>query len=397
VTERKRIQKELQASEMLFKTISNASPITLWLSDENGAIVYVNETWVEWTGLSLEASLGQGWIEAIIEEDREKAGSQFLANLGARRYYLIEFRIRRKDGQVRWCLAEGRPYYNVEGNFAGYAGSCSDITERKSIEDELEKRVQLRTEELQVSNKKLETSNQELEQYAYVASHDLQEPLRKIRTYSGLLMNETKNSLNAAAVERLEKITSSAERMSNLITDLLSFSRLLKPDQLFAPTDLNEVLQNILTDFELTIQQKNALVKIEQLPVIEAMPLQMNQLFYNLINNALKFSKENETPLIIIKSRLLTYDEMMENKILNPQLSYHKISIGDNGIGFNQQFADQIFEVFKRLHTKQAYPGSGIGLALCKKIALNHQGYIFAEAKEGLGAIFHVLLPAAEF
>ncbi len=185
--------------------------------------------------------------------------------------------------------------------------------------------------------------------------------------------------------------------MSNLITDLLSFSRLLKPDQLFAPTDLNEVLQNILTDFELTIQQKNALVKIEQLPVIEAMPLQMNQLFYNLINNALKFSKENETPLIIIKSRLLTSKEIMEDKILNPQLSYHKISISDNGIGFNQQFADQIFEVFKRLHTKQAYPGSGIGLALCKKIALNHQGYIFAEANEGLGATFQVLLPAAEF
>ncbi len=285
----------------------------------------------------------------------------------------------------------------MAGNFAGYAGSCSDITERKSTEDELETRVQLRTEELQISNKKLETSNQELEQYAYVASHDLQEPLRKIRTYSGLLMNETKNSLNAAAVERLEKITSSAERMSNLITDLLSFSRLLKPDQLFAPTDLNEVLQNILTDFELTIQQKNALVKIEQLPVIEAMPLQMNQLFYNLINNALKFSKENETPLIIIKSRLLTSNEIMEDKVLNPQLSYHKISISDNGIGFNQQFADQIFEVFKRLHTKQAYPGSGIGLALCKKIALNHQGYIFAEANEGLGATFQVLLPAAQF
>ena len=396
ITERKKTEKNLQESELLFKTISNASPITLWLSDEQANIIYTNETWTEWTGLSLDESKGTGWVNAILEEDREKAGTKFLGDFAARRYYQVEFRIKRKNGSIRWCLAEGTPYYDVAGNFAGYAGSCIDITERKSIEDELEKRVESRTEELQQSNLKLEASNQELEQYAYVASHDLQEPLRKIRTYSGLLLTETNNLLSPAALERIEKITSSAERMSTLINDLLSFSRLLKPDQLFMSTNLNEVVNNILTDFELVIQQKEAKINIETLPVIEAMPVQMNQLFYNLVNNALKFSKENVAPEINITTAWLTAEDVERNKALNPQLKYCSISVSDNGIGFNQQYAEQIFEVFKRLHGRQAYAGSGIGLALCRKIAANHNGTIYAEAQEGKGAVFYVLLPAKQ-
>ncbi|HWB24670.1 MAG TPA: PAS domain S-box protein [Chitinophagaceae bacterium] len=252
-----------------------------------------------------------------------------------------------------------------------------------------------KTIELEKANSALEKSNGELEQYAYVASHDLQEPLRKIRTYSGILNETLVGKGDNESVVILQKVINSATRMSNLIYDLLNFSRLLNPEKQFEETDLNQIFKNILSDFELVTEQRKAVIQIDKLPVIQAVPLQMNQLFYNLISNALKFCREGNQPAITVNAKIAG-KEICKNLNLNGNLSYFDITVSDNGIGFSQQYAEQIFEVFKRLHTKKAYQGSGIGLALCRRIAVNHQGDIFAEGKENKGSIFHVLLPVQQ-
>jgi signal transduction histidine kinase len=270
-------------------------------------------------------------------------------------------------------------------------GSELDITQRKHVEETLEDRVSLRTSELLNANRELERSNRELEQYAYVASHDLQEPLRKILVYTDLLAHS--KEYNQSEQVKLAKIMSSAQRMSLLIKDLLNFSRLLKSENLFSVVDLNQILRNVADDFELRIQETNASVTIETLPVIEASPQQMNQLFYNLINNALKFRREGVLPKIDVKASVLTKREVKDRPDLNSRLHYVDIRVADNGIGINPKYLKQIFEIFKRLHSQSTFEGTGIGLALCRKIALNHHGDIYAESREGEGTVFHVLLP----
>jgi PAS domain S-box-containing protein len=306
-----------------------------------------------------------------------------------------ELRMVRADHSIHWIRVRGKVVF--ENNKPAHLyGTVLDTTQGKQVEAELERRVKQRTWELQQANKDLQYSNRELEQYAYVASHDLQEPLRKIITYGSLLRERSASSMDASARSRLDKIMASAARMSNLINDLLNFSRLLKEEHQFTLTDLNGVLNNVLNDFELTIEEKKAVIHRDNLPTIEASPQQMNQLFYNLLSNALKFSKNDELPVISFRSRLVAKEELPQLTDLEAGYLYYDITVTDNGIGFGKEHSDQIFEVFKRLHTREIYPGSGIGLALCRKIAMNHQGDIFAESEEGKGSTFHILLPAKQ-
>jgi len=262
----------------------------------------------------------------------------------------------------------------------GLTASFQDITQLKKYEGELKNNIVL-----------LERSNNELEQYAYVASHDLQEPLRKIRSFGSFLMQTQADRLDEKGKEHLQKIMTSAERMSVLITDILSFSSVKRQED-FVVTDLNKVWQDVLADFELTIAQKEPLIEAEPLPVIEAIPLQMNQLFYNLLNNSLKFSKEDEKPVIKITSGVV--DEEKRTALHLPAgVVYYEIVFTDNGIGFSQEYAELIFGLFKRLNDKHYYPGSGIGLALCKKVVNNHRGIIIAKGAENEGASFFIYLP----
>ena len=267
----------------------------------------------------------------------------------------------------------------------GVTASFFNITELRNSGEELKKKVA-----------ELEQSNYELEQYAYVASHDLQEPLRKIRIFGGLIRDRSNDQLDHTNQAYLRRLIESAERMTNLINELLKFSRLFKPERTQAPTDLNEVLNNVLKDFDLMIQEKQIGIKAENLPAIEANPLQMNQLFYNLVHNALKFSDSKPNPHIEIMAKELSMKEIEKYGNLDKQTPHYEITVRDNGIGFNQEFATQIFEIFKRLNEQHIYPGSGIGLALCRKIILNHHGVIWAEGKEKEGATFHVILPAKQ-
>ncbi|MEO8173677.1 MAG: chemotaxis protein CheB [Sediminibacterium sp.] len=279
--------------------------------------------------------------------------------------------------------------------------AIEDITEKKKIDDELrifteklEKQVLDRTFLLNESNIDLLHSNENLEQFAYIASHDLQEPLRKIRTFSTTLQDKYSRELPVPAKELIRKIITSSDRMSMLIKAVLNFSKILHGDPALEKTDLNEIMDKITDDFELMIAEKNAIiVRRKRLPTIQAIPLQINQLFYNLMSNSLKYCRSEIAPVITISSKLLSKEEVQKYPALDQERSYCEICFKDNGIGFQQQFADQIFLIFNRLHGREHFSGTGIGLALCKKIVLSHHGEIYATSNENEGAVFQILLP----
>ena len=277
--------------------------------------------------------------------------------------------------------------------------AMEDVTEARHRESglvafskELKNQVAQRTVSLEEANLSLKRSNDNLEQFATIASHDLQEPLRKIRTFSILLQQRHAKEIAGEAGELIDKISLAALRMSTLIRDVLNFSKVLDTS-VFEQVNLNRVLQNIIGDFDLLIEQKKAVVTYDDLPIIKAVPLQMNQLMYNLLGNALKFSKPEVPPAIHISYRIIAAGEAPVNLKLISSKSYCEIIFQDNGIGINEKFSQQIFEIFQRLNNREHFEGTGIGLALCKKIVTAHQGEIYITSVEGEGTRFHVLLP----
>jgi len=256
-------------------------------------------------------------------------------------------------------------------------GITIDITELKEFAEELSKQVNERTVELQ-------RSNEDLIQFAHVASHDLKEPVRKIRTFAGRLSDEFGGILPEKGNLYLEKIQKATTRMFSMIEGVLNYSMHGVLEESFAQVDLSKIVRQIEADLELVIAQKKASIIIGELPAIRANSILMHQLFYNLINNSLKFSMAGEPPVIKISAS----ETVKEDK------KYWKIELSDNGIGFEKEFEQKIFETFSRLHPKDEYEGTGLGLALCKKIVDRHGGFISALGMPGKGAIFTVLLPA---
>lgn len=245
------------------------------------------------------------------------------------------------------------------------------------------------SEELEKVNTELMKSNRDLEQFAYVASHDLQEPLRKIQTFTQLMGDSLDNEPQLKKYQ--DKINQSSGRMKQLIQDMLNFSRISNSEDAFVETDLNQVLENLIIDFELLLKEKDAKINYPSLPSIEGIPLQLSQLFANIINNSLKYTEQK--PVIDISCMSLSDDDLKNYPKLNQEGKYYRMDFKDNGIGFEQQYSEQIFAIFQRLHGKQTYSGTGIGLALCKKIVENHHGVIFATSQPNEGATFTIILP----
>jgi light-regulated signal transduction histidine kinase (bacteriophytochrome) len=260
----------------------------------------------------------------------------------------------------------------------------------------LEEKVKERTKDLEEVNAHLKDLNAELEQFTFVSHHDLQEPLRKIIMYTDLVKKESYEQLTGPSKNKLDKVIQAGRRMSEALRDVLNFASLSSEEQ-FRSIDLNVVLASVLEDMELAISEKGAKISCDTLPVIKGIAMQMNQLFYNLLNNALKFSKPGQTPEIKITTRILPQTEVEKNSGLDGNKTYFEITVKDNGIGFNQEAADKIFRLFQRLHSKDAFAGTGIGLALCKKVIQNHGGKIWAKGIEGEGATFTILLPRQLF
>jgi len=337
-------------------------------------IVYANEAIRQNTDLDPSQIIGKTILELAPEVKSNGVFTKFC-------------HVAETGGKLRYEVTTNKGTFDVllAKFMDGVTASFFNITELRNSGEELKKKIV-----------ELEQSNYELEQYAYVASHDLQEPLRKIRIFGGLIRDRTERHLDQANQSYLQRLIEAAERMTNLINELLKFSRLFKPERQTKSINLNDVLQNILKDFDLMIQEKKIRISAGQLPSIEANPLHMNQLFYNIIHNALKFSDSKEDAMIEVSAQELSRADLKKHESLDNRFRYYEIVFKDNGIGFNQEFATQIFEIFKRLNEQHIYQGSGIGLALCRKITLNHHGVIWAEGKEQQGASFHVILPAEQ-
>lgn len=255
----------------------------------------------------------------------------------------------------------------------------NEVEERKNSEE----KIRLLNQQLLENNLQLKSTIEELDRFAYVASHDLQEPLRKILVFSDKIQTRYKNEIGEDMYRNLEKIVRASERMQSLINDLLRFSRQTSTTEDFEGVPLNELLQEVLVDMEVEIDKTSAQIKIDPLPTIWAIPSQMRQLFQNLISNAIKFRKKDSIPLVHIYSV--------------PDKDLDRIVVQDNGIGFDPKYADEIFMVFKRLHSYHEFEGSGVGLSICKKIIERHNGFIRAESKPGSGSRFIVDFPIKQF
>ena len=294
--------------------------------------------------------------------------------------------VKAEDDSYRWHSVQGEPLRDEQGRIIKWIGAFTDVHEQRTMTEKLESLVAQRTSELQ-------RSNDDLQQFAHVASHDMKEPVRKIRTFGNRLSVEFGSMLPDRANVYLSKIESAARRMYAMIDGVLDYFSVSITEPLFEKVDLSDVICSIESDLEVLIQQKGAVIQQENLPVIEGSGVLLYQLFSNLMNNALKFAKADAMPLIQLSASTLSGADAEQMFGLSRQSSYTQVLMQDNGIGFSQENAERIFKTFTRLHAPDKYEGTGLGLALCKKIAERHYGTISAIGMEGTGAIFKIVLP----
>jgi signal transduction histidine kinase len=313
-------------------------------------------------------------------------------------YELIEDMKKEASGQMDRWLTSRNAYQSQLFNYNWllmvasvlFMGIIFYLLDRKLLENK-KYRVEL---ENKIEN--LNRSNEELEQFAYSASHDLQEPLRKIKSFSDRIQQKHSVDLSGESKILLDKISNSVTRMQQLIHDLLAFSQLMRTQSAKEQVSLNKVLKEVRSNLALAITEKNAVISSDDLPTISAYPSQMIQLFQNLIGNSLKYSRPDLPPAIGISHALVKGEEVANCMPAHRGLLFHAITITDNGIGFAEEFAEKVFALFQRLHGRNDYEGTGIGLAICKRVVTNHNGYIAAKAIKDLGASFSIYLPIDE-
>lgn len=287
-----------------------------------------------------------------------------------------EARIITNDLSEKWVKVTGKILRDPDGTPKTIIGTILDISEQREFQEELKKQVAQNTRELR-------RSNDDLLHFAHIVSHDLKEPVRKIKFFNHLLKNETQDFIKEKSKKYFDKLDQTAQRMQNIIEGILAYSTINKSIQRVEKINLNEVVENIKTDLELVIQEKGAILITPELPCIDGAPILIHQLFYNLIQNALKFSRLDKPPRVNIKSSI----------VKDNGLDFLRIIIKDNGIGLDPIYAERIFNDFERLHSKDQYEGNGLGLSLCRKIADRHNGTISASGEKDNGSVFTVTLP----
>ena len=393
VTDHRTTEESLKEKAEFLRGILESTPQMSSTALPDGTTNYYNNYFLNYTGLSYDQAIEAGWQKIMHPDDYERSSKSWIHSVSTGEEFEQEMRLKRHDGIYRWHISRALPTWNSDGKITSWVGTATDVHEQKMFSQELERKVRRRTRSLKESNIALEHSNRNLEQFAFIASHDLQEPLRKILTFSGMLTDNFRKELPASAATLVAKISASSNRMSSLIHDVLNFSRIDKQANAFETIDLNTVLSNVLGDFSLLIEEKRASIQVGNLPFAAVVPFQINQLFYNLVSNSLKFTRTDGHPEINITCRALSAFQVAKFPRLNKDHSYLEILFEDNGIGFEQEYSEKIFEIFQRLHSSAAYPGTGIGLALCKKIVTHHNGEILAESRDGGGALFRIILP----
>ncbi len=380
LTDRKSSEDNLKMSEERYhQMIAEVQDYAIILLDEHGIIRNWNAGAEFIKGYSSTEAIGKSFEIFYPPEDREsKLPSTLLQEAKEKGKANYEGWRLRKDGSRFWGTIVITALHDRGGEIIGFSKVTRDLTQKKLDDMQLLSYMS-----------ELEIRNSELEQFAYVASHDLQEPLRKIQTFAALIQENYNNE--GFARRYFHKLDLSAKRMSELVRSLLNYSRLAQDKSEVVEVDLNTILAEVKQDFELLLEEKNAAITSGTLPAIRGNRVQLGQLFSNLISNSLKFSKGS--PLIRINSMLVRKSQVKDAPASLPERNYWQIDFIDNGIGFEQQYDKLIFSLFQRLHGKQDYDGTGIGLALCKKIVENHNGMIMAKGEMGVGATFSVYLP----
>lgn len=404
ITERKQIEEALRESEERFRTLANTVPQSIWITDGEGRTEFLNKHWCDYCGEPYSDTTADNIATKFLHpEDAPKVMEAFSEAMRTGAPFEVEQRNLSKEGEYRWFLNRATPYRDpVTGEIAKWFGVGIDIHDRKLAEqtlqrseEELERKVMERTTELAKANEDLRRSNQNLEEFAYAASHDLKEPIRKIHFFSDRLRERLSNKLEEEDRRYFERMEMGTKRMNSLIDDLLLYSHISRGNNLNEKVDLNQTLSHVLDDLELNIEEKGASVQVEPLPAVKGHPRQLQQLFENLIANALKYGKPNQATEVKVTAFLVNGMDMalqLSGEAANKH--YYQIEVTDNGIGFRQEDAERIFNVFTRLHGNTEYKGTGVGLSIARKVAENHGGYIWAESISGEGSTFKLLLPA---
>jgi len=397
ITRQKTILAELTESETRFRLLADSMPQLIWTSDASGNMVYFNRAVFEYAGLDHKKINNDRWFNIVHPDDKEENLQKWAQAIQSGVEFIFEHRLLNRNGEYRWQLSRALPQRDEEGKIQGWVGTSTDIHEQKNSMSALEKLVRDRTRSLEEANFNLEktigelkVSNAELESFNYVASHDLQEPLRKIIAFTGRILDKDGASFSELTRDYFNRVMAAAVRMRRLIDAFLSYSRTTNTNAVFEPTDLNAIVREVRIELQESPDQKPFRIICGKLPVVQAIPFQMHQLFDNLIENAIKYSRPGIDPEINISAEKVSGSEVHG---ANPELTYWKISVADNGIGFDQQYAEKIFELFQRLHGKSTFEGTGIGLAICKKVMHNHKGFISATGTVGTGSVFNVYLP----
>lgn len=403
VTESVNAKHKLQESEAQFRNMVEHSPIgtTIFRGPDHIIEMGNQELFEKIWRRSADEVIGKGALDVFPELRKQKYPEllkRVLTTGETHREKESMAEVKGSDGtQIFYLDFEYAPLREADGSISGVMITVYDVTEkveaRRRLEEvvtelmffkaELEQKVQERTAALSETNSELERSNEDLQQFAHVASHDLKEPVRKIKIYSNMLQDEYQNTLGERGNNFLDKIIHSTDRIYSMIDGVLKYSTAIAVEIPFTVVDLNEIIENVKVDLELLMKEKSAVIKYDPLPKIAGIPELLYQLFYNLINNSLKFAKDNEPAVITITNQ---FTELQDGRFV-------KITLRDNGIGFDNDYAERIFSTFTRLNSKDKYEGTGLGLALCKKIVNRHEGYISAIGHKNFGAEFVIFLP----